>query len=152
MQGYRKNVAMVVLNKNNQVLLCRRKGTENWQFPQGGIDENELCEDAMYRELYEEVGLKSSEVEILGKTREEIKYDIPITIRSRVLGGKYKGQLQTWFLLKLKGEDCSIDLSKDVSPEFDKFDWVSFWFPLTKIIHFKKEAYRSALKELRELL
>ena len=93
MQGYRKNVAMVVLNKNNQVLLCRRKGTENWQFPQGGIDQNELCEDAMYRELYEEVGLKSSEVEILGKTKEEIKYDIPITIRSRVLGGKYKGQI-----------------------------------------------------------
>ena len=52
MQGYRKNVAMVVLNKNNQVLLCRRKGTENWQFPQGGIDENELCEDAMYRESF----------------------------------------------------------------------------------------------------
>ena len=114
--------------------------------------QRQMCIRDRYRELYEEVGLKSSEVEILGKTKEEIKYDIPITIRSRVLGGKYKGQLQTWFLLKLKGEDCSIDLSKDVSPEFDKFDWVSFWFPLTKIIHFKKEAYRSALKELRELL
>ena len=84
MQGYRKNVAMVVLNKNNQVLLCRRKGTENWQFPQGGIDENELCEDAMYRELYEEVGLKSTEVEILGKTREEIKEYINQTVDAAI--------------------------------------------------------------------
>ena len=58
MEGYRKNVAMVVMNNNRQVLICRRKGTENWQFPQGGIDNNELLEEAMYRELYEEVGLK----------------------------------------------------------------------------------------------
>ena len=55
MEGYRKNVAMVVMNDNRQVLICRRKGTENWQFPQGGIDNNELLEEAMYRELYEEV-------------------------------------------------------------------------------------------------
>ena len=64
MEGYRKNVAMVVLNDKQDVLICRRKGTENWQFPQGGIDENELIEDAMYRELYEEVGLKKEDVSI----------------------------------------------------------------------------------------
>ena len=46
MEGYRKNVAMVVLNDKQDVLICRRKGTENWQFPQGGIDDNELIEDA----------------------------------------------------------------------------------------------------------
>ena len=79
MEGYRKNVAMVVLNDKQDILICRRKGTENWQFPQGGIDENELIEDAMYRELYEEVGLKKEDVSIVGKTNREIKYDIPKT-------------------------------------------------------------------------
>ena len=98
MEGYRKNVAMVVLNDKQEVLICKRKGTENWQFPQGGIDENEFIEDAMYRELYEEVGLKKKDVSIVGKTNHEIRYDIPKTIRSRVLGGKFKGQLQTWYL------------------------------------------------------
>ena len=65
MEGYRKNVAMVVFNDKQEVLICKRKGTENWQFPQGGIDGNEFIEDAMYRELYEEVGLKKKDVSII---------------------------------------------------------------------------------------
>ncbi len=152
MEGYRKNVAMVVLNDKQNILICRRKGTENWQFPQGGIDENELIEEAMYRELYEEVGLKKNDVSIVGKTNREIRYDIPKTIRSRVLGGKFKGQLQTWFLLRLEEKSSSINLDHDPSPEFDRFDWVSYWFPLSKIVDFKREAYREALYELRKFL
>ena len=152
MEGYRKNVAMVVMNNNGQVLICRRKGTENWQFPQGGIDNNELLEEAMYRELYEEVGLKRFDVSITGKTKHAIKYDIPSSIRSKVLGGKFKGQLQTWFLLKIKDDNYSINLNCDDFPEFDMFDWVSYWYPMSKIVEFKKEAYREALKELRNFI
>ena len=152
MEGYRKNVAMVVMNNNRQVLICRRKGTENWQFPQGGIDNNELLEEAMYRELYEEVGLKRYDVSIIGKTKHAIKYDIPPSIISKVLGGKFKGQLQTWFLLKIKDDNYSINLNCDDFPEFDMFDWVSYWYPMSKIVEFKKEAYREALKELRNFI
>ena len=143
---------MVVMNNNGQVLICRRKGTENWQFPQGGIDNNELLEEAMYRELYEEVGLKRFDVSIIGKTNHAIKYDIPSSIRSKVLGGKFKGQLQTWFLLKIKDDNYSINLNCDDFPEFDMFDWVSYWYPMTKIVEFKKEAYREALIELRNFI
>ena len=75
-----------------------------------------------------------------------------IQTQYKKLGGKYKGQLQTWFLLRLEEKNSSINLDHDPSPEFDKFDWVSYWFPLSKIVDFKKEAYREALNELRKFL
>ena len=98
-EGYRPNVAMVVINSQKKVLICRRRNTKTWQFPQGGIDKGEDIKNAMYRELLEEVGLKKEEVEYVGESAETIFYDIPKTIRSKVLGGKFKGQEQKWFLL-----------------------------------------------------
>ena len=92
--GYRLNVAMIVLNKDNKVLFCKRRNTENWQFPQGGVDENENIESAMFRELNEEVGLEKDNVEIKAVSQNLIYYDIPKNIRSRVLGGKFRGQAQ----------------------------------------------------------
>ena len=137
---------------NKIFLFVEEKEQKIGSFRKVELTKNELIEDAMYRELYEEVGLKKEDVSIVGKTNREIKYDIPKTIRSRVLGGKYKGQLQTWFLLRLEDKNSSINLDHDPSPEFDKFDWVSYWFPLSKIVDFKKEAYREALNELRKFL
>ena len=145
--GYRLNVAMIVLNKDNKVLFCKRRNTENWQFPQGGVDENENIESAMFRELNEEVGLEKENVAIKAVSQNLIYYDIPKNIRSRVLGGKFKGQAQKYFLLKLISGD--VDLNIENTPEFDKYSWVSFWYPLYQVVDFKKEAYRSALIELK---
>ena len=145
--GYRLNVAMIVLNKDNKVLFCKRRNTENWQFPQGGVDENENIESAMFRELNEEVGLEKDNVAIKAVSQNLIYYDIPKNIRSRVLGGKFKGQAQKYFLLKLISGD--VDLNIENTPEFDKYSWVSFWYPLYQVVDFKKEAYRSALIELK---
>ncbi|MDA9725128.1 RNA pyrophosphohydrolase [Gammaproteobacteria bacterium] len=145
--GYRLNVAMIVLNKDNKVLFCKRRNTENWQFPQGGVDKNENIESAMFRELNEEVGLEKDNVEIKAVSQNLIYYDIPKNIRSRVLGGKFKGQAQKYFLLKLISGD--VDLNIENTPEFDKYSWVSFWYPLYQVVDFKKEAYRSALIELK---
>ena len=145
--GYRLNVAMIVLNKDNKVLFCKRRNTENWQFPQGGVDENENIESAMFRELNEEVGLEKDNVEIKAVSQNLIYYDIPKNIRSRVLGGKIKGQAQKYFLLKLISGD--VDLNIENTPEFDKHSWVPFWYPLNQVVDFKKEAYRSALIELK---
>ena len=145
--GYRLNVAMIVLNKDNKVLFCKRRNTENWQFPQGGVDENENIESAMFRELNEEVGLEKDNVEIKAVSQNLIYYDIPKNIRSRVLGGKFKGQAQKYFLLKLiSGE---VDLNIENTPEFDMYSWVPFWYPFNQVVDFKKEAYRSALMELK---
>ena len=109
--GYRLNVAMIVLNEEKEVLFCKRRSTENWQFPQGGVDENENIESAMYRELNEEVGLEKDNVEIKAVSQNLIYYDIPKSIRSRVLGGKFKGQAQKYFLLKLISGD--VDLNRE---------------------------------------
>ena len=145
--GYRLNVAMIVLNKHNKVLFCKRRNTQNWQFPQGGVDENENIESAMFRELNEEVGLEKDNVEIKAVSQNFIYYDIPKNIRSRVLGGKFKGQAQKYFLLKLISGD--VDLNIENTPEFDKHSWVPFWYPLNQVVDFKKEAYRSALIEFK---
>ena len=145
--GYRLNVAMIVFNKDNKVLFCKRRNTENWQFPQGGVDENENIESAMFRELNEEVGLEKDNVRIKAVSQNFIYYDIPKNIRSRVLGGKFKGQAQKYFLLKLISGD--VDLNIENTPEFDKYNWVPFWYPLNQVVDFKKEAYRSALIELK---
>ncbi len=145
--GYRLNVAMIVLNNENESLFCKRRNTDNWQFPQGGVDEGENIKNAMFRELKEEVGLEKDNVEIKAVSKNLLYYDIPKNIRSRVLGGKYKGQAQVYFLLKLiSGE---IDLSLENTPEFDQYSWVPFWYPLNKVVDFKKEAYRSALIEFK---
>ena len=151
-EGYRPNVAMVVINSMNKVLICRRKNTRTWQFPQGGIDNGEDIKKAMYRELSEEVGLSKDDVSLVGESEGTISYDIPKTIRSKVLGGKFKGQEQKWFLLKLKKDNSEIKLDNETFPEFDKYEWVSFWQPLNRIVDFKREAYREALSELRFLI
>jgi putative (di)nucleoside polyphosphate hydrolase len=151
-EGYRPNVAMVVINSMNKVLICRRKNTRTWQFPQGGIDNGEDIKKAMYRELSEEVGLSKDDVSLVGESEGTITYDIPKTIRSKVLGGKFKGQEQKWFLLKLKKDNSEIKLDNETFPEFDKYEWVSFWQPLNRIVDFKREAYREALSELRFLI
>ena len=151
-EGYRPNVAMVVMNSTNKVLICRRKNTRKWQFPQGGIDNGEDIKKAMYRELSEEVGLSKDDVSLVGESEGTITYDIPKTIRSKVLVGKFKGQEQKWFLLKLNKDNCEIKLDNEAFPEFDKYEWVSFWQPLNRIVDFKREAYRKALSELRFLI
>ena len=151
-EGYRPNVAMVVLNSKNKVLICRRTNTKTWQFPQGGVDDNENLEKAMYRELLEEVGLRKDDVQYIGESDDTIIYDIPKTLRSKVLGGKFKGQEQKWFLLRIKNDDHEIRLDYEAFPEFDTFEWVSFWQPIDRIVDFKREAYRKALSELRFLI
>ena len=101
----------------------------------------------MFRELNEEVGLEKDNVEIKAVSQNLIYYDIPKNIRSRVLGGKFKGQAQKYFLLKLISGD--VDLNIENTPEFDEYSWVPFWYPLNQVVDFKKEAYRSVLIEFK---
>ena len=71
--GYRKNVGIILVNSRSELLICKRFKEQSWQFPQGGFKKNETAESAMYRELYEEVGLKRFDVSIIGKTKHAIK-------------------------------------------------------------------------------
>ena len=99
-EGYRENVGIVICNDQRKVLWARRSGEEAWQFPQGGINKGESAEEAMYRELKEEVGLDPHNVEILARTKGWLKYDVPKSWIRRDCRDRYRGQKQIWFLLR----------------------------------------------------
>ena len=156
-EGYRPNVGIVLLNSRNEVFWGKRVGQHSWQFPQGGIQHGESPEQAMYRELHEEVGLLPEHVQIIGRTRDWLRYDVPEEYlrrqnASRVHRAAYRGQKQIWFLLRLVGLDSDIQLRASEHPEFDAWRWVPFWIQLDAVIGFKREVYQLALSELARYL
>ncbi len=150
--GYRPNVAIVLVNGRNQVFWGKRIKEHAWQFPQGGIKSGETPEQAMYRELHEETGLDPHHVRILGRTRDWLHYNVPNHWVKREWRGTYKGQKQIWFLLRLVGRDCDISLRASGHPEFDAWRWHDFWVPLEAVIDFKRESYRLGLEQLAAFL
>ena len=146
-KSYRKNVGLIVLNKKNQLLVCRRKGKQTWQFPQGGIDAGESAMKAAYRELYEEVGIKKSQVRIIQKSRYWYSYDLPEKYQPRPESLKnFKGQNQKWYMLKAN-TDLKINLLNEVPQEFVEYKWATYWYCLASVVPFKREVYRSVLSE-----
>lgn len=150
--GYRPNIGIILCNHHNQVLWACRCRHDGWQFPQGGMHKQESPEQAMYRELKEEVGLESNHVEILGRTRNWLRYDIPETLRGREPRSTFRGQKQIWFLLRFLGGDDDVKLDACDAPEFDAWRWAAYWQPLNQIIEFKRNVYRQALTELEPFL
>ena len=146
--GYRPNVGIVLCNKKNEVFWGKRVREDAWQFPQGGIKAGESPVDAMYRELDEEVGLERHHVQIIGRTKGWLRYDVPKNYVRRYTRDTYKGQKQIWFLLRLVGLDTDVSLRKSPQPEFDAWRWHQFFVPLEGVIEFKRDVYRRALSEL----
>lgn len=145
--GYRHNVGIILVNQQEQVFWAKRIGQMAWQFPQGGIQHKESPEEALYRELSEEVGLSSEDVSILGRSTEWLKYRIPSHLQ-RSGTPICIGQKQRWFLLLLNKPDSQITLNLATKPEFDDWQWVTYWYPLREVVKFKRDVYRKALKEL----
>lgn len=150
--GYRPNVGIILVNQRNEVFWGKRIREHSWQFPQGGIKRGETPEQAMYRELHEEVGLMPEHVRILGRTRDWLRYDVPQNWVRREWRGHYRGQKQIWFLLRLVGRDSDVCLRATEQPEFDAWRWHEYWIPLETVIEFKRDVYRQALTELSRLL
>jgi putative (di)nucleoside polyphosphate hydrolase len=150
--GYRANVGIILLNSKNQVFWGKRIRQDSWQFPQGGIKSGETPTEAMYRELTEETGLQPTHVEILGRTREWLRYDVPACWSRREWRKNYRGQKQIWFLLRLLGRDSDVSLRNCAHPEFDAWRWNQYWVELESVVEFKRQVYRQALMELSRLL
>ncbi|MEO8719434.1 MAG: RNA pyrophosphohydrolase [Burkholderiales bacterium] len=150
--GYRPNVGIILANGRNEVFWGKRVNQHAWQFPQGGIKHGETPERAMYRELDEEIGLKSDHVRILGRTRQWLRYEVPERWVRRDWRGSYRGQKQIWYLLRMVGRDCDVKLRGSEKPEFDAWRWHDYWVPLEAVIEFKREVYRQALAELHRYL
>jgi len=151
-EGYRPNVGIVICNARNEVFWGKRIKEHSWQFPQGGIKHGETPEQAMFRELEEEVGLKSHHVRILGRTRNWLRYEVPTQWIRRESRGSYRGQKQIWFLLRLIARDSEMSLRASNHPEFDAWRWHEYWVPLETVIEFKREVYTQALNELAHYL
>ena len=150
--GYRPNVGIVLCNQANQVFWARRCGKDGWQFPQGGIKPQETAEQALFRELHEEVGLAIADVEVMGRTRDWLHYDIPKDFLRVSRTPSFRGQKQIWFLLRLVTTEESVQLDACDHPEFDDWCWVDYWSPVQHIVQFKRDVYAQALKELAPFL
>ena len=150
--GFRPNVGIILLNQRNQVFWGKRIRTHSWQFPQGGIDRGETPEQAMFRELHEEVGLFPDHVRIVARTRDWLRYEVPDRFIRRDARGHYRGQKQIWFLLQLVGHDWDLNLRATDHPEFDAWRWNDYWVPLDVVVEFKRGVYENALTELSRYL
>jgi putative (di)nucleoside polyphosphate hydrolase len=151
-EGFRPNVGIILLNHRNQVFWGKRLRTHSWQFPQGGIKHGETPEQAMFRELHEEVGLHQHHVRIVARTRDWLRYEVPDHFIRRDARGHYRGQKQIWFLLQLMGHDSDLNLRATDHPEFDAWRWNEYWVPLEVVIEFKRGVYEMALTELARFL
>jgi putative (di)nucleoside polyphosphate hydrolase len=150
--GFRPNVGIILLNHKNQVFWGKRIRTHSWQFPQGGIDRGETPEQAMFRELHEEVGLHPQHVSVIARTRDWLRYEVPDRYIRRDARGHYKGQKQIWYLLRLTGHDWDLNLRATNHPEFDAWRWNDYWVPLDVVVEFKRDVYQMALTELSRYL
>lgn len=146
--GFRQNVGIILMDEANQVLIAGRSGRSGWQFPQGGVQRRESAEQAMFRELREEVGLDPDDVRISGVTREWIRYRLPKKYQRREAEPLCVGQKQRWFLLSLISDPGKLRFDATDQPEFDRCRWVDYWTPVEEVIFFKREVYIRALREL----
>ena len=143
--GYRANVGIILANGGGGVLWARRVGQDAWQFPQGGMRLDETPEQAMYRELHEEVGLLPGQVTLVASTRDWLRYRLPRRYQRHYSKPLCVGQKQVWFLLRFLGDESYFNLDQTDQPEFCDYRWVDFWYPTENVITFKRRVYRKAL-------
>lgn len=146
---YRPNVAAVILSAKYprvcEFFIARRNDIKGvWQFPQGGIDQGETPKEALLRELMEEIG--TNDVEILAECPKWISYDFPSRVSKKFY--PYDGQIQKYFLVRLRNDDL-INLVTD-HPEFNAYKFVLFEELFSFVTHFKKSVYREVLGYFRE--
>lgn len=146
--GFRANVGIVLMQESGCVFLGQRIGGKGWQFPQGGIRLGETLEQAMFRELGEEIGLGPADVEVLGVTPHWLRYRLPARLVRRDQSPVCIGQKQRWYLLRSRVEDPSFRFDSTDEPEFAGWRWADYWDPVREVIHFKRQVYERALHDL----
>jgi len=146
---YRPNVAMIILSNNypdkKEIFIAQRNDLSDvWQFPQGGIDDGEEVQEALFREMKEEIGTKKAK--IIAEYPKWISYDFPPKIAKNMK--PYKGQKQRYFLLKLK-KKAKINLDTK-HPEFSDFKFVKLDEVLSLSASFKKDVYKKVIKYFKK--
>jgi putative (di)nucleoside polyphosphate hydrolase len=146
--GFRANVGIVLIRDDRQVFLGGRTGGRGWQFPQGGVRQGESPDEALYRELTEEIGLERSDVQVLASTRNWLRYRLPRQYVRRNSHPPCIGQKQRWYLLRFVGSEDRFKFDSTTEPEFEAWRWVEYWTPVREVIFFKRAVYARALDEL----
>ena len=151
-EGFRANVGIILCNREGQLFWAKRVGQNAWQFPQGGIERDESVIDALYRELWEETGLRPEHVKIMGCTRSWLRYRLPKWLQRKHCRPLCIGQKQRWFMLRLVCDEAQVRLDRGAKPEFDCWRWVNYCDPLDQVVFFKRGVYAKALEELAYLV
>jgi putative (di)nucleoside polyphosphate hydrolase len=147
---YRPGVGIMLIDAQGRIFAGQRADSDGpaWQTPQGGIDEGETPRDAALRELEEEIGLPPGLVEVVAEAPDWLTYDLPPDLVGRVWGGRWRGQRQRWFLMRLTGSDADIRL--DVPhPEFSAWRWMTADELLAAVVPFKRGVYEQAVAAFR---
>ena len=144
---YRRGVGVMLLNGEGLVWVGKRidNTDEAWQMPQGGIDKGEAPWATALRELEEETGIAPHLVERIAECPEQLRYDLPPELRGKLWKGKWKGQLQDWFLCRFLGRDSDVDIATKHA-EFNDWKWVEPRLLPELIVPFKQEMYRELLR------
>lgn len=152
---YRPCAGIMLANTEGKIFVGQRidktPDSDAWQMPQGGIDEGEEPEQAALRELFEEAGISSNQVNVIARSREEYFYDLPDELLGKIWKGKYRGQRQWWFLMRFKGGDHDINIATD-HPEFSSWQWVAPARLPVLIVPFKRRLYESLVSEFGDLI
>ena len=149
---YRRCVGMMILNNENKILVGKRLDhpSGHWQMPQGGIDDNENPNEAVWREMHEEIGTNNAT--IIKESTQWINYKIPFeTLQTLPWGHKYVGQTQKWFLFRFNGADNEINVVTE-NPEFSEWRWSNHNLLVENIVPFKRNTYKKILEEFKDLL
>ena len=138
----RKGVGIVLLNNENKVFVAKRIDNPKnfWQMPQGGVDGDENYYEAALRELREETSITS--VELIQEIDKKLTYILPDHLIGIIWRGKFKGQIQKWFVMRFIGNDSEININTK-KPEFLDWKWTNLE-DLPKIaVNFKLDVYKS---------
>jgi putative (di)nucleoside polyphosphate hydrolase len=143
---YRLGVGVMLVNREGRVFAGQRLDSPlpAWQMPQGGVDPGEDPRAAAFRELEEETGVPAAAVALLAETPDWITYDLPAELVPKVWKGRFRGQKQKWFLMRLEGDDSLVDIAT-AHPEFSAWCWMAPDALVASIVPFKRELYASVL-------
>lgn len=150
---YRKGVGIVIINNQKEIFVGKRidNHSDSWQMPQGGIDDGENEDFAMYRELLEETGIKKDSVKFIKKSCQYYYYNLPYKLQKKFWGGKFLGQKQRWYLLEFVGDSSKININTE-DPEFSDWKWVTKNDAIGYIVNFKQNLYKDVIAEFSNFL